>query len=231
MWSSLGITASYVRLRTFYAAQSFEYTIFGKQYPPTNAKYTLSFFQASNLLVSSYMSGPQEELHRQDSKEPPPLMSQWWAVAGQVYIMWCETFGRLAKPAPHLAKRGMVPPPRNFLQVFPDDQTMSVVELAMKKIGRSGEKPRWPGVTFTSDGDDFKAILASPSVATFAWFIIMHKYNFGINQVDNLTVFWVDSPKYGLVPNIVQRVSRVQRNKVLPGKDAEMADASAQCQC
>jgi hypothetical protein len=85
-----------------------------------------------------------------------------------------------------------IPPPRWFIikDVRENDKTLtiSIFKYLLQKQGKDVED--WPGHTFDVESDeDAKAILASGHGKAICWFLIQHKKQLGVNDVESVRVW------------------------------------------
>jgi hypothetical protein len=62
----------------------------------------------------------------------------------------------------------------------------------MKKLGKHGQTPKWPGIELKPDSDEFKAVLSTPNGNGAAWLLTQHKPQFGLKMIDKMTIFWTE---------------------------------------
>ncbi|RAR11243.1 isocitrate dehydrogenase [Stemphylium lycopersici] len=80
---------------------------------------------------------------------------------------------------------------RYFISVrVSNEETLSVLAQAMS--ARGWQLNNWPGHTFEDDSPEMKALIGSPNVQGFAYFLIQHKQQLGNKYISKIQVFKCD---------------------------------------
>lgn len=75
-----------------------------------------------------------------------------------------------------------------FLKIVNENTWGMVLKLLMDKTG-SYNIPYWPGVTFSMDEPEGKALLSTQIGTPLAWLLIQHKVQFGLKTVLKARIF------------------------------------------
>lgn len=205
-------------LQTYVARHENSYTVGSKTYAPTHATYMTAYSREAKLLVVNIMYGPKEELKIQKTYDQlPPEMSQWWEVIG---LLWSNyTSAQVGQ-----SKVDVTDSLDNILMfnLHTDRETTNVINQALKDSRMRGSRPEWPGITFTEQSLEFKAILASPNVSPQVWLLAMNKHMFEVKKIDSIRIYWtrvLSDSVPTLAPNIVLHVVDVLQDGVSQPKD------------
>jgi hypothetical protein len=139
-----------------------EATIDGTTYHPTGARFTTIFNAEDGVIVAWSSYGAKYEAARQN---PPvtvlPKLQNWSDIA---WLQWINNAGDKVK---------------NLRYVFRSPAFNTDAEwLITRAWGNAGKQlpfETWPGVEFSMDTDEGKAILSSPNGAGVAYLLFTHK--------------------------------------------------------
>ena len=89
-------------------------------------------------------------------------------------------------------------------------ETKDTIYKICDKSGAAGELKAWPGKTYKSDTEEYKALLGTPNGLGVAWLLIQHKglHQLGHKAVDSVTVFLSDRVTY-CNPSLLFRIKKV----------------------
>jgi len=141
-----------------------------------------------------------------DRYSPLPKLQHWSDIA---YLQWCEA-----------AQRCSEPPALQFVIRYSvrNETTNLIVNRALRDVGRQGEP--WPGVVFTMDTDQGRAILGSPNGSGVARLLSQHKVQFFQKTVSEVRVFYACTrDRYVAFPHLVFRIQDVWHSKILSGME------------
>ncbi|EDU40786.1 conserved hypothetical protein [Pyrenophora tritici-repentis Pt-1C-BFP] len=156
------------------------YQIDGKSYRATGASYGFSINSAQGVIIGMNRLSPKNAAKERNPPVPDdelPGLNQFSDVA---WIGWESQ----TKDQNHDIK-GL----RYFISVtITNEETLAVVQRA---LGAKGWRFRdWPGYTFEDrQSPEMRAIMGTPNIQGFAYFLIQHKAQLGNMYISKLQVF------------------------------------------
>jgi hypothetical protein len=185
---ALGSGTSPQTLQSWRWSQNQKYMVNGKEWPATNAGYVNWIDPETDLIIAASNYGPKHQLMNSvenfSPSQPPPNLKQWSDVT---FLTWKKIVGKGSQNS------GMIPAPINILRPkIGNKLTNTVILEVMKRLGKHGQTPKWPGIQLTSESDEFKAVLSTPNGNGAAWLLIQHKPQFGLKMIDKMTIFWTE---------------------------------------
>lgn len=211
-------------LQSWRWSQNQKYVINGKEWPPTNAEYVNWIDPETGLIIAASNYGPKYLINSNENfspSQPLPNLKQWSDVT---FLTWKKIVHN------RIQNDGMIPVPINILRPkIGNKLTNKVLVEVMKKLGKHGQMPKWPGIELTAESDEFKAVLSTPNGNGAAWLLAQHKPQFGLKTIDKMTIFWTEDEiptehneetaaiitKKTLSPCILQHVANVPSGEVI----------------
>ncbi|KAF1848988.1 uncharacterized protein K460DRAFT_375732 [Cucurbitaria berberidis CBS 394.84] len=159
------------------------YEVEGKKYRATGASYTFTLSWEEGVIMSLNRISPK---YAAKDRTPPvsddeiPKLNQFSDVA---WIGWDTVCRREGTDVKKL---------RYFLSVgINNEDTKAVILRALSAKG--WQLSGWPGHTFEKHWMETRAILGTPNLQGFAYFLIQHKYRLGNMFIDKLQIFHGDT--------------------------------------
>jgi hypothetical protein len=162
-----------------------EFFLSGIKHPFTMA-YVFSFLNPKvGLLIASVNTTP-ENMHFESKKSSNTIMfpelSHWSDIA---FLQWQS-----------LSVNGVIPDLEFVARVsIINDQTTAVLATILanlRKKHNASDKvlPRWPGVSFTMDSEEGKALLGTPNGSGIAWLLAQHKKELGDKCIEKVMLWY-----------------------------------------
>ena len=172
-------------LQSWRWSQNQKYVVNGKEWPATNADYVNWIDPETGLIIAASNYGPKSMMKDNENfsrSQPLPNLKQWSDVT---FLTWKKIVGD--------QNGGTIPVPNNILRPkIGNKLTNTVLSEVMKRLGKTGQMPKWPGIELTPESDEFKAVLSTPNGNGAAWLLAQHKSQFGLKMIDKMTIFWTD---------------------------------------
>jgi hypothetical protein len=160
-------------------------TVNGVEYPSTMAHIFSTLNPKAGLFIAQVNTTPENMLSQAERKSNTskiPELKRWSDVA---FLQWKD-----------LSVDGVVPNLKFVGRVFiHNDITRTVLKTVLANIRRKksvGDEhlPQWPGVTFTMESDEGKALLGTPNGSGVAWLLAQHKKELGHKIVDRVRLWY-----------------------------------------
>lgn len=170
--SALGLTSGiYVNM-----TQQDDFRLPGSDtgHPPTYAQYQQYYNPDQGLIIAEFNYSPQRTYKCPGAVYP--ALSRWSDV---VYLVWADLCGSEPDAAKKIKYFF-----RHHIRI--DSPTVAVINEA---IGGAGNLEAWPGMGFSTDTEQGKALLGTAHGYGPAWFLVNHQERLGRKKVTAVTVF------------------------------------------
>lgn len=155
------------------------YMVDNKLYRATGASYSFTVNPEQGIIISLNRESPRYAANDREPLVPPeqlPLLTQFSDVA---WITWKHFALDMKTDIKNL---------KYFLSSrITNKDTQQVLKRALQ--AKNWELADWPGHTFERNWAETKAILGTPNVQGFAYFLIQHKKDLGNMFIDKIQVF------------------------------------------
>ncbi|KAF1837699.1 hypothetical protein BDW02DRAFT_518517 [Decorospora gaudefroyi] len=175
------------------------YKVDGKGYRATGASYTFSINWEEGVIMGMNRQSPR---YAKDERTPPVARDQLPGLSQFSDVAWIIWEGVVK------ANRGDVKKLRYFVSLsIVNKETKAVILRALN--ARPG---LYPGVTFDRQSPEMGALLGTPNVQGFAYFLIQHKEQLGNMYISKLQVFHGETEREH--PCIIMHVEQPSDQKV-----------------
>jgi hypothetical protein len=168
-----------------------EVAIDGTTYKPTTAYFTTVFNPIEGVIIAWGSYGAKYQGSKQD---PPitvlPKLQNWSDIT---WLQWAQLAGDMAKNLRFI-----------FRSPVANTEAQWLITRALQLSGK--QLSTWPGVEFSMDTDEGKAILASPNGSGVAYLLLTHKRQLGRKTIGKVTVFGDDGKKQPRPPSLIYHV-------------------------
>ena len=166
-------------------------TVDGTTYQPTTAYFTTVFNPVEGVIIAWGSYGAKF----QGSKQKPPItvlpkLQNWSDIA---WLQWVHMAGEAAKNIRYV-----------FRSPVANTEAQWLINRALEQSKK--ELKTWPGVEFSMETDEGKAILSSPNGAGVAYLLFTHKRQLGRKTISKVTVFADDGKKQPRPPSLIYHV-------------------------
>jgi hypothetical protein len=194
-------------------------TVNNRTYPATNAHIQSVLEAETGVLLAECnttpeaMLNPYKTLHPATFEAKLPKLRYWSDVA---FLQW-KTLASSARPRSLPELKTVV----RYEILNADTRAISSAILASirKQRQETAEPgvsydswfPKWPGVTFSIDSEEAKALCGTPNGSGVLWLLAQHKAGLGHKTVDEVCLYYGDGNGKGLreVPTLIFQIKDV----------------------
>jgi hypothetical protein len=168
-----------------------EVTVDGATYGPTTAYFTTVFNPEEGVIVAWGSYGAKY----MGSKQTPPItllpkIQNWSDI---VWLQWAHMAGEAAENIRYI-----------FRSPVANTDAQWLISRALQQSKK--ELSAWPGVEYSMETGEGKAILSSPNGAGVAYLLFTHKRKLGRKTISKVTVFADDGKMQSRPPSLIYHV-------------------------
>ena len=168
-----------------------EVTIDGTTYKPTTAYFTTVFNPFEGVIIAWGSYGAKY----QGSQQKPPItvlpkLQNWRDIA---VLQWAHMAGEAAKNLRYVYRSPVA-----------NTQAQWLINRAFQHSKK--ELSTWPGVEFSMETEEGRAILSSPNGSGVAYLLLTHKRQLCRKTISKVTVFADDGKKQPRPPSLIYHV-------------------------
>ncbi|KAL6708410.1 hypothetical protein ACN47E_002673 [Coniothyrium glycines] len=161
-----------------------KYKVDGKEYMATGAFYLFAMNKIDGAIIAKNIQSPSVavlESHNWGRAAAPGELPDLRFCSDIYWAYWTHNNPNVRKLKVYGAHHVI------------NDETMLLATRAMKnkQVSKLSE---WPGVSFSAEEDEGKALIGSPLGATIAHMLVAHKAELGIKHITKITIV-TDTPK------------------------------------